>query len=573
MRVIYRLAYILSIAILVPGCGSNEPDPDVVAQVESVEITIDDLLRFRADTPGLLRSEKEGVDELREYLASMIDMELMLAKARTLKIDQDPDFQRAIEREIRQKVAFEFTVKEIKAKSDVPYEELRARFDKSKWNRMLLLAHIRTATGQDAQKALHDLHAGDLFDEVALKHSILEKTAQQGGLISFWYGRDNLEYGQDNLERLGLPFEVADELFEKEVGAVAGPYQISGYSEIFEIRKEKPAPRSYIMAFSQTTLVRAFVSQRQKTIAELKLKYQVHLDQAGIKRFALWVTEASNEPLALSDEEAASPLCHMSNGQIEARDLYELFQVDGVLQPSKMDSAGIVYAIENQLLPDALFYRRAVELGLDRDSTLVAWGKVKRKAMLIEAVQEREVIAQMDLSESSLKRYYEDHTKRFMLQEEIQVVEILTEQRQESQALLDRVRNGENMGELAVRYSKRANARKNIGVLHMHPRDRKRYGTLFDAAKSAEIGTLQGPVEIMAEPNEEKQYSIFQVIHKLPERPQEFAAARRKARYWLHKEEEARLIGELFKNLRKQYASQIVVFEDRLENVNVTSGP
>ncbi len=106
----------------------------------------------------------------------------------------------------------------------------------------------------------------------------------------------------------------------------------------------------------------------------------------------------------------------------------------------------------------------------------------------------------------------------------------------------------------------------------MHPRDRKRYGTLFDAAKSAEIGTLQGPVEIMAEPNEEKQYSIFQVIDKLPERPQEFVAARRKARYWLHKEEEARLIGELFKNLRKQYASQIVVFEDRLENVNVASG-
>ena len=565
MGVICRITHTLLFIIIVAGCGSNEPNPDVVAQVESVEITIDDLLRFRADTPAVLRSEKEGVGELREYLDSMIDMELMLTKARSMEIDQDPDFQRKLDREIRQKVVFEFSVREIKAKSDVPYEELRAQFEKSKWNRMLLLAHIRTATDKDAQKALRDLNAGDLFDEVAVEHSILDDTAQQGGLINFWYGRDNLE-------RLGLPFEVADELFEKEVGAVAGPYQISGYSEIFKILKEKPAPTSYIMAFSQTTLVRAFVAQRQKTIDELKLEYQVRLDEAGIKRFARWVTEANDEPFVLSDEQAMSALCHMSNGQIEARDLYELFQKDGVFQPSELDSTRIAYAVENQLLPDALFYRRAVELGLDRDSTLVAWSKAKKRALLIEAVQDREVTAHMDLSESALKRYYKDHIDRFMLQEEVQIVEILTEQQQEAQALLDRVRNGENMGDLAVRYSNRANAKKDAGVLHIHPRDRKRFGTLFDAVKSSEIGTLQGPIEITTEASEEKKYSIFQVIDKLPVRPQEFAAAQRKIRYWLHKEEEARLIGELFKNLREQYSTQVVVFEDRLQNVNVTSG-
>ena len=89
MGVICRITHTLLFIIIVAGCGSNEPNPDVVAQVESVEITIDDLLRFRADTPAVLRSEKEGVGELREYLDSMIDMELMLTKARLLREEQE----------------------------------------------------------------------------------------------------------------------------------------------------------------------------------------------------------------------------------------------------------------------------------------------------------------------------------------------------------------------------------------------------------------------------------------------------------------------------------------------------
>ena len=38
MGVICRITHTLLFIIIVAGCGSNEPNPDVVAQVESVEI-------------------------------------------------------------------------------------------------------------------------------------------------------------------------------------------------------------------------------------------------------------------------------------------------------------------------------------------------------------------------------------------------------------------------------------------------------------------------------------------------------------------------------------------------------
>ena len=70
------------------GCGDTA-DNNVVARVDTAEITVEDLLRFNGDMPALLRSEEEGVQVWRDYLDSMVDMELMLLEARKQGIDQD----------------------------------------------------------------------------------------------------------------------------------------------------------------------------------------------------------------------------------------------------------------------------------------------------------------------------------------------------------------------------------------------------------------------------------------------------------------------------------------------------
>ena len=180
-----RWPLFLGLGLFFGSCSGPDPEPggDVVAQVADQVITAKALQQFQIDIPALLRSEKEGVEGLRDYLDSMIDMELMLLEARERGLDQGVGFERQLQREWRQKLSFEFLVREVKNQSDVPFEELRERFRKSKWNRLLALARIRTKTEAEAIQALREAEGGKPFEQVALERSIDDATARQGGVI------------------------------------------------------------------------------------------------------------------------------------------------------------------------------------------------------------------------------------------------------------------------------------------------------------------------------------------------------------------------------------------------------
>ena len=77
MRFLFRYAMWLVAALAIGGgCGSEVAD-NVVARVADTEITAEELLQFRADTPALLRSEQEGVEALKDYVEAVkIDYDL-----------------------------------------------------------------------------------------------------------------------------------------------------------------------------------------------------------------------------------------------------------------------------------------------------------------------------------------------------------------------------------------------------------------------------------------------------------------------------------------------------------------
>ena len=562
----HRWPLFLGLGLLFSACSPDpEPGVDVVAQVADQVITAQALQQFQMDVPALLRSEKKGVEGLRDYLDSMIDMELMLLEARERSLDQGADFERQLQREWRQKLSFEFLVREVKSKSDVPFEELRERFKKSKWNRLLALARIRTATEAEAIQALREVESGKPFEQVALERSTDEATARQGGVINTYYGRDNLE-------QYGMPLDVAEDLFDQEVNTLCGPYRIGNYYEVFLILQEKPAPASYLMAFAQTTLVRAFVEQRNKTLKALKEHYQPRPNPAGIAAAVALSAEWGGRKLALSAADQNKVLYHLQDNPITAIDLLEFYVEDGLFQPERLDSAQVASALEDVLLSDALFYLAALEKGLDQDSSLVAWFAVKERSMLIDALKKQAVEERMDLSEAAQRRYFEAHQDRFRLKAEIRLVEILVDTHAEAAALLRRVEAGEDMQQLAIAKSKRWQAAKNKGLLHLHPTDKMRYGALYTAADSASVGQLYGPLKIVKADVGKTQYAIFKVLEKLPPRPQTFEQAARRVHYWLSQQEEKRLFSALFQDLRDKHADKIILFEDRLQTLDADTG-
>ena len=118
------------------------------------------LRQFREESTANYRDPEEGLQAWRFYLQTMIDMKLMLLAAQEQRLDQTVEFVRQWERERRKKLVDEYAVRTILADVDLAVDGMRQEFATSKWNRMLRLAHIRTASAANAQKAMRDLEQG-----------------------------------------------------------------------------------------------------------------------------------------------------------------------------------------------------------------------------------------------------------------------------------------------------------------------------------------------------------------------------------------------------------------------------
>jgi len=146
------------------------------------------------------------------------------------------------------------------------------------------------------------------------------------------------------------------------------------------------------------------------------------------------------------------------------------------------------------------------------------------------------------------------------LPEQVTIREILVETEEEALGLLDRIRVGEDIGDLAEQYTIRQGLREYQGKLRFRQYEKALYGEeLVDAAMRAEVDTLVGPLKV------EGGYSIFQVLEKQGKRRQTYEQAKRQARAYIRYERKQNLFSEYIEKLREAYDDQVVVVDENLE--------
>ena len=533
------------------GCADTADD-NVLARVDTVEITVEDLQRFNADIPALQRSDEEGVQVWREYLESMIDMELLLLEARNLGLDQDLEFVTSWEDERRTKLIAEIVLREVQEKIDLPRDELRRQFLQSKWNRMLKLARIKVQTEKDAREVVEELEQGKDFVEVARLRSTDRETASLGGLLDPLYGRGNIE-------EHGMSVEVAEVLFELAVGEISPPLEAGDGYDIFQVVSEGPAPYGYFMIYSQVELTKASRARHEELMEEMVAQFGVQLDQKGVALLLERAPSSGSDPLNLAKQEQEVVLCRFDGGQFTLKDFVDTYDSVRRFRPARFDSSGIAEFVYKELLPSTLMSRLA-EQGVVQDSAVVAWLDAKKKTMLIAALKERAVDSKIDVRDEAVRSYYESHPALFTKPEQVTLEEILCATREEAEDVLKRIRSGEDMASLAER-STRPDIRPDARI-HMHLYSKTNYGALYDEAMKAEVAELKGPVQL------EEGYSVFRVMEKMGLEPDSFEEASSRARYWVRVAEEKKLINALLLSLKEKYASKIVLFEERLKRMN-----
>ena len=527
------------------GC-TVEMGNRVVAQIGDEEITVDQLREFIYGLPEEAKSETTRVEEARNHLNTMVNIQLLIMEAKAADLDKSPEFRARLERVQRKKLSSIFQDRVLEVEEEVEEGEVREYAERMGITRAVRLADIMVSSRDNALIALRELNNGVPFGQVAKKWSINKKTSAQGGDLGRYTTR----------EQMVAPLQ--DKLFSLALGEISEPIKIGGNYSIFTVIADStielsPQRRLTIqMGLKKERKLRALST----IVAELKKKYHLELDREGL---ALIVEKVRGDASFTSDMERNIVLYRYDGGEITAQDLADAGHIlKGNALAQLSDSSQVIAFAEDHVVPNAMLVEAALRAGIDEEAETAKWLRNQANQLLISALRAQLLKTKVTIAENELRQFYEAHAERYLHPEQIEVQEILVETEAEALRLMEHIQRGARLGDLAKKYSIRSlEVRDEEGRFHFHLFEKAFLGGFVEVAEEAEIGALTGPAKV------DEGYSIFEVISR--ERKQEtFQEAEWRVRSQLRREKNRKTFNLFIEELRNKYASKVVIREDNL---------
>ena len=537
---------LLAILTVLMGCTVEVGDR-VVAQIGDEQITVDQLRKFMDSLPEYAKAEHNGVEEARNHLNTMINIELLIMEAQAADLDESPELRAQLERGRLEKLVGIFQDRALEVEEEVEESEVREYAERMGLTRAVRLADIMVSSRENALVVLRELKTGVPFGQVAKKWSINEKTSAQGGDLGRYTTR----------EHMITPLQ--DKLFSLALGEVSEPIKIGGRYSIFTVIADSTIELSPQRRLAIQMGLKKEKNQRARSIlvAELKEKYHLELDREGL---ALIVEKLPGGTSFATETERNIVLYRYDGGEITARDLAEAGRVlKGNALAQLSDSSQVSDFAERHVVPNAMLLEAALRAGIDEEAEMIEWSENQEKQFLIKALRARVLRAKVTIAENELRQFYEAHAERYLHPEQIEVQEILVETEAEALRLMEQMQKGAPLGDLAKKYSIRSlEVRDAEGRFHFHLFEKDFFGGFVEVAEKAEIGTLTGPAKV------NEGYSIFKVLSR--ERKREtFEEAEWRVRSQLKREKNKKAFNQFIEEVWNKYAAKVVVREDNLK--------
>ena len=537
---------VLVILTMLMGCTVEMGDRGV-AQIGDAEITVDQLQEFMDGLPEYTKTEHTGVEEARNHLNTMINIELMIMEAKAADLDESPEFRARLAQVRREKLVSTFQDRALEVEEEVEESEVREYAERMGLTRAIRLADIMVPSRENALAVLRELKNGVPFGQVAKQWSINKKTLAQGGDLGRYTTR----------EQMITPLQ--DKLFSLALGQVSEPIKIGGHYSIFTVIADSTIELSPDRKLAIQMGLKEEKKQRARStlVAELKEKYHLELDREGL---ALIVEKVRGGTSFAAEAERNIVLYRYDGGEITAQDLAE---ADRALKGNALaqisDSSQVVAFAERHVVPNAMLVEAALRAGVDEEAATVEWLDDQAKQFLIRALRARVLRAKVTIAENELRQFYEAHAERYLHPEQIEVQEILVETETEALRLMEQIQKGAPLGDLAKKYSIRSlEDRDEEGRFHFHLFEKDFFGGFVEVAEKAEIGALTGPAKV------NEGYSIFKVLSRGRKR-ETFAEAEWRVRSQLKREKEKKTFNQFIEELRNKYAAKMVIREDNLK--------
>lgn len=490
---------------------------DTLAKVGNKIITARDFIERYELTIWQGKEKRTQIDKNKlEFLYSMIAEKLLALWALEMGLDKDPEVQRALKQTEKLLVLDALYKQEIKNKVEVTDKEI---FDAlPKFNTEVEIHYIIAETKEKADSIWNLLKGGEDFD------TLMAKLDQKNNI-------EKLRWGEiyEPIEKIVYDYLAVGEVYQPvEVDSLWYIIKLAGKTSKFglspdEIESAKSQVKKIIQTRKEKQRFIEFVNQFGKgkmlkvDSRLLKLLYSEINSIVEKKKFVRKEERVSIYPLALLRDDFLDIKVKLANhlndyflkGDTFNRTLdYVIDQIafKGFVLRSEMQSVGgtlnsILKTIINEEFLALEGYRR----GLDKSPEVLKDMEMWRDAYLAYAVK-KSILDSLKFKRSITA---EELLKSYSSSEdvwEIKIQEILVDDIKLADSLLNLIKSGYDMGELAKRFSKRDWARENAGVIGYVLSNQ--LGEIGQIAKALEIGQVYGPFYT------DEGYSIFKLIDK-----------------------------------------------------------
>jgi len=170
-------------------------------------------------------------------------------------------------------------------------------------------------------------------------------------------------------------------------------------------------------------------------------------------------------------------------------------------------------------LVQEVLYRQALEEGLAEKPEAKKLIDHLTRSALSQLQMNKELASKINITESDVQTYYSANKEKFIEPARATISHILVEDRQKATELIDKIRGGEDFGELAKQFSKDESTKENAGKIETQVQEGSYVAGIGAYEELNKKIFAAGPAMVLDEPFEtEKGWEIVKVETITPER-------------------------------------------------------
>ena len=526
IRISILLSFLIILFILITFCGKKETEP-IVARAGKTTIPLSEFRERYEFTPHILMT-KDTERNKHQFLISLLGEKFLAEDAYHRDLNKDEKFQtysNQMEKEAIVEALFE---QEVASKIQITDEELSKAFMLSQSEldvQVLSFENIEQALEAkkqiDAGKSFHQVKREFQTDAFISADSVLTLT---------------MKWGESHPK-------IEQVAFQLKSNEVSDPVEADGVSFIIKlIQKRTNVMITEADYLREAPSIRNKIKQRKKAemLTDFMRSLMAEKQVRVAKEIFKFVADELEKFYPIEDSSTAS----------ERMQEQQEFRLDSLQSKNLADHLNDTFARFNDgstwtigdfikklsIGPYRLSYksresfrnslshaiRRMIEFeslakkgqgaGLHNIYYVRYQKKMWDDAYLAQLLRQQ-IIDTVSVSGEEVRNYYNQHKNNYTGPEMVNLQEILVNDAALAHQVFQRIKNGEDISELARKYNQREISRKTDGIMGYF--NTSALGKIGEVARNLDIGEIGGPVK-----TEKNQYSVFKILDKKDAGPQ-----------------------------------------------------